>query len=218
MSPTPARSADRWRSRTELAAALSTVAALIVALVAWLYPRPAGSADTSAVPGPSLAAPSTDGSPTASAVPSATLAPSASMSRTVAASPGLVYSRQQLSLSCHGMTGPTIDLDEPRVLSQTGADLTYHCIDQNFQIADGESAGYLADSTPPSQSSCLEAIRSAAFDGWTKRISPTLSFCVETIGQSSDNRTVARVDVLTDGFAEEIQVAVTAWKIQKSKA
>ncbi|WP_433828538.1 hypothetical protein ACQP2E_04100 [Actinoplanes sp. CA-015351] len=203
----PARSTRK--SLIDVIAAVSTVLALFIALLAWLFPR---SPNPGAVAEP--------GQSRASAQPSiSALRATDSTDPTVVSSAGptptthdtsLAYDRTELTINCG--TGVDIDLDEPRVFPVSGEDLTYHCIDQEFWLATDAAGGYANTATPATLNTCLEALRVSAFDETTTRVSAGLSFCVATADQAHDKGKIVHVKALTDGWSGHVTIAVTAWR------
>jgi hypothetical protein len=205
----PSQTPSNRNSWIEITAAISTILALFVALIAWLYPRSPGpdardeASKNSATAQPRTSSSPAPGRPDPTAI-SSTGPPSA------ANDIPLAYGRTELTINCGA--GVDIDLDEPRVLPTAGKDLTYLCIDQDFSLSTGVTGGYLNSATPTELGACLKALRSSAFNGTTTRVSVGLSFCVATSDQAHNTGNIVHVEALTDGWSGHVTIAVIAWR------
>ena len=179
-----------------------TVVALIVALAAWLFPH-APSAPV-ATPAPSDARISASTNPGAD-LPSAALE-STSASPTDAA---MAYAQQEMTLGSCG-TVP-IDLDEPRVLPTTGADITYRCIDRRFALSPDVVGGYVDSVLPRTRNTCKSAIRSSAFKDQSRKVAAGLIFCIETPDAAGVPGKIVFVEIINDAYLEPVNMTVSAW-------
>jgi hypothetical protein len=192
-----------------VAASISTVLALLVAVVAWLFPR---TPDTQAATGASrLRTVVTSGGP--STVASAVQSTKSSPSLADTSKYPVVYEQERLQLSdC-----AAIDLDEPRVLPTLGADVTYHCIDQKFMLTSDAVGGSVDADSPSSPATCMQRIRLAGFEMSSPRISRGFRFCVLTSRREADlqgiTQKIVLIQMLTDGFTRPVEFTVSAWVV-----
>ncbi|MEU8159479.1 hypothetical protein [Micromonospora parva] len=183
---------------------MSTVLAMIIALVAWLFPRaPSAPATT---PGPIDAIASASTSPSSSLPGPAPKIMSASPTPT---EPSAAYPQQELTLATCG-TLP-IDLDEPRVLPIADADITYRCIDRRFSLSQNVIGGYVDAASPRTRETCRKAIQTSAFNEHSQRLFSGLTFCIQTPGAADAPGSIVLIEVANAGYLTPINMTVLAW-------
>ncbi|GAA0270001.1 hypothetical protein [Cryptosporangium japonicum] len=129
----------------------------------------------------------------------------------------LAYAAQPVRVQPSTCEGTELDLDEPRVLPQAGADATYGSCADGFHLDFGESARFAVVADPQSSAGgCVEAVQTDPGVGWvTPSAGTTVCVLTSRLAAEPQQLTTKLVRLNVENVENDgtLVAALTAWVV-----